>query len=372
MHDKVALVLRNFNIGGTETQLIKICQQLERFGKSITLFSVSQGSDRSLLSQIPKNIEYYSSPYSHRSPLTIHWLARCISEKQFTVVHSFTWVADFICALLKKWNPNIKLICSERGDRVFGMYYSNTRYLLDRLITFPQANFFCTNSYYSKRTLINLGYRPDRIKVIPNGIDLKKSDSYQPFDIRHHFNWPEDAVIIGCVSRLEWFKGVNTLVLGIAKLTAHYPVYCVILGDGEERSQLETLVQDLGIVDRIKFVGPIFPVEPWVKGFDIAVLLSNHSESCSNSILEYMSCAKPIIATSIGGNLELVLNHQTGILVPPNSPESFSESLREMISNWTQTQCMGTQGRIFAEKNYDIQNMAKQLLDLWDSKSFYS
>jgi glycosyltransferase involved in cell wall biosynthesis len=365
---RVGLVINSLSVGGAERQVVKLCTRIVSKEIAIRLFLLLRDEPSDLRSEVPSHVPVEMSPYGRRDPRMLYWLATRFNEQQLDVVHSFLWYADFVTAFSKavfRWPQ--RLVCSERGDRGRSLYHTRER-LLDRLVTFRHADAYCTNSKAGQETLQRAGVSSSsRIHVIPNGIDLARVNAAPRVDARSIFGWPRSADVVGLVSRLVWYKGVDTLIRALARLNRQRDVRCVIIGDGPARLGLERKVAELGIESQVSFLGARFPVESFVKGFDVAVLATRtDTEHCSNSILEYMACGCPVVATRVSGNGELVLDGETGYLVEPDDDTAMATRIAQLLTNRDIARQMGAQARARVESQFDITRVAAQFLNLWE------
>ena len=172
---------------------------------------------------------------------------------------------------------------------------------------------------------------PESISIIPNGVDLAK---FEDSDGNQYSQPREDGKrTIGVVANLRHVKGLDIFIRAAAQVAAqHENVRFVIAGEGELRSELWTLIGELGLQDRVELPGRIDDVPHFLRGIDIAVL-SSRSEGAPNVIMEYMAAGKPVVATDVGGVGEMVGNDQTGVLVSPESPMDLANALDRVLSN---------------------------------------
>jgi glycosyltransferase involved in cell wall biosynthesis len=151
--------------------------------------------------------------------------------------------------------------------------------------------------------------------------------------LRRGWQAPEDAVVIGCVSRLDPLKDHPTLLRAFASVRTRHPeAFLVLIGDGECRGSLETLARELGIDDALHFAGEVRTQRNLHRGLDISVLASV-SEGFPNTLVEAMAAGRPVVATAVGGCVDAVVNGETGLLVPPGDPAAFADALDRLIAS---------------------------------------
>jgi len=363
---RVALVTRSLMTGGAQRHIVKLCQTVDPTEVELSVFLLIRDEPTDLVHEVPAHVPVYISPYRRHHPLVLNWLAGQCRRAGIQVIHSFLWTADAFASLAGSRLPGIRLICSERGDRGDANFYTPVKNLYDRLITFRKADRACANSEFGRHLLKGLGCEENKIRVIHNGIELAKLDALPRLNIRKELGWPDTAIILGVVSRLIDYKGLDVIVRGMASLKDRYPVYCVVIGDGPLQAEMKLLCEHLNVEDRIIFAGRKSPAESWIKDFDIAALVPRaDTEHCSNSILEYMACGKPVVATSVAGNPELVDNGKTGWLVPKNDVETTVAAIQRLIEAPEQARLMGEHGRARIESRFDMVRVAENFTRLW-------
>jgi len=240
--------------------------------------------------------------------------------------------------------------------------------VLDRFVTFPVADAFCTNSMAGERALLKAGAAPRRIHVIPNGVEIDRIERSPDVDLRSILSLPTSAQIVGVVARLVRYKGLDSLLRAFARFLPQRDLYCVIIGDGPARVELERMTAELGLEGRVFFLGLRVPVESFVKDFDVAVLPTrSDTEHCSNSILEYMACRRPVVATRVSGNDELVLDGETGYLVKADDVEALARRISDLLDNRGVAQRMGERGRNRVESKFNMVSIAERFVNLWQA-----
>jgi len=181
----------------------------------------------------------------------------------------------------------------------------------------------------------------------------------------------EETVVIGSVGRMDNVKDQLTLVRAFLRLLELLPagrqsLRLVHIGDGALMPAAKALLHEAGVADLAWFPGGRDDVPCLLRGFDIFVLPSL-GEGISNTILEAMATALPVVATQVGGNPELVDPEVTGKLVPPADPEAMAAALRVYIESRDLRRRHGLAGRRRVETCFSIERMVHQYMDLYDS-----
>jgi glycosyltransferase involved in cell wall biosynthesis len=191
------------------------------------------------------------------------------------------------------------------------------------------------------------------IRLCHNGID---TGHFRPSMRARVPELADASLVIGSVSMLRAEKGLNTLLRAFAEARNERPgLRLVLVGEGAERPALEALSRELGITDQCWIPGETSTVASWLGSIDVFVLPSL-SEALSNSLMEAMSSGCAVIASRVGGNPELVLHGETGLLFEAGNAEDLAAQLRAMIRNDESRQSMAAAGarRIATEFSLEV------------------
>lgn len=166
--------------------------------------------------------------------------------------------------------------------------------------------------------------------------------------------------------RMVAHKDFATVIAAAAALDAEQPGRWrfVLLGDGPERPRLTALAGELVARDVVALVDPGLEVLPLVRKAHVGVLMSNealHTEGCSNAIMEYMACRLPVVCSSGGGNPELVLDGETGFLVPWGDHEALVRHLRELAADRQLARRLGDAGRARLTQSFTVARLIRSL-----------
>lgn len=360
----VALIIPSLMVGGAEQHVVKLARSIDPAEIRLTILLLRPDLPHPLRAGLPAGVKVEIASVHRRDPRLALWVGQKLRAGRIAVAHSFLWHADATAALARPFAPRTALVTSERGERS-QPYHGRRRRLFDRAITFPSSRAICPNSEFGRALLTALGAPPSRLEVIPNGADAAAALAARPAAIRASTGWPAAAHIVGSVSRLADGKGVEVLVRAIAEARESADVRALIVGDGPRRGALEALAAELGVGDRVVFSGEQTDPLPLVLACDSAVQLSRDSEHCSNAILEAMACAKPVVATRTGGNVELVVDGVTGMLVPPQDPAAVARALVALARDGDAARRLGEAGRARAAREFDLPAIARRHAALW-------
>ena len=221
-----------------------------------------------------------------------------------------------------------------------------------------------------ERQLLAGGVRPQRIRVIPSGVEAPAGlpGSAGRAAARARFGLGEEFVI-GVVAALERRKGHDVLLAALARLRdRHPPVRCLFCGDGSERESLERLAGDLGVAAAVHFLGEQPQVADLLAALDLFVMPSRH-EGLGVAILEAMAMGLPVVASAVGGIPESVAAGRTGFLVSPEDPGSLAQAIAELADDPDRASRMGAEGRARVREHFSMEKMAEQYERLYEEVS---
>ena len=210
------------------------------------------------------------------------------------------------------------------------------------------------------------GVKSNKIEIIYNGIDPDLFKNNNDYDFRKEFQFPEKTFLIGTVGSLRPVKGYNILLKALALvLKTNQNCFLAIIGDGNEKSKLIKLAEELGVQGNVIFTGRRNDVPNILKSFD-AYCCSSFTEGISNAILEAMAAAKPIIATNVGGNIEVIKDYECGILVQAHDAHDLSKSITYLLNNPSESIRMGNNAHIRVKKYFNQKEMIKKYEKIYD------
>ncbi|MDG2382741.1 MAG: glycosyltransferase [Pirellulaceae bacterium] len=181
---------------------------------------------------------------------------------------------------------------------------------------------------------------PQKIVVLDNGIDLAGLRQIPPMVMRE-----QASLRIGILANLRPVKDVATFLRAARHLLdTRRSLSFHVIGDGDQRPALEQLALDLGIDRQVVFHGHVSNPQHLIGQMSIGTLCSL-SEGLPHALLEFMAAGRPVVASRVGGNAEIIEDGRTGRLVPPQDPRALSDAWGDMIDHPTETFQMGVAAR---------------------------
>lgn len=178
-----------------------------------------------------------------------------------------------------------------------------------------------------------LGLDPGRVRVIPNGVDLRRFDLVVDREALRQELGLGPGPVIGLVGRHTASKDIPTFLRAAQRLASHpsRPTF-VLVGDGEQRGELEALVDTLGIREQVRFLGQRKDVPRVLQAFDVAVN-SSLCEGLSIAVLEAFAAGRPVVATTISSNQLVIRHEESGLLVPVKDPAAMASALSRYLED---------------------------------------
>ena len=188
-------------------------------------------------------------------------------------------------------------------------------------------------SYSAKRNLIDLGVSEEKIKVIINGSQpQRKFATEEKNDFKKSENIPQNMTIVGIFARLEKYKDHMTFIKA-ANVLKNENCFFIIVGTGSEENNLKKLVKELGVDNKIRFVGFVEDVAPWLNITDINVNCSIGTETSSLALSEGMSIGIPGIVSDYAGNKYMVKDGENGMIFPQRDCFSLAKKIECLMNN---------------------------------------
>lgn len=209
-----------------------------------------------------------------------------------------------------------------------------------------------------------------KTSVIPNGIPVNsfaESSEHTVNEVKEELNIPRDHKVIGIVARLAIEKDHSTLLKCFSIIIAQTAkIELVIVGDGPLINTLKEEADNLGISERTHFLGFRSDISRLISAFDVFAL-SSISEGMSLTLLEAMAAKKPIVATNVGGNPEVVLDEVSGLIVEAQNPKEMASSLMRVLQDSDFATNLGKQGFERVNNHFSVEEMTQKYLTAYEN-----
>ncbi len=326
--------------------------------------------ERSTLWDIVRRLHRRITPFSIRYVL---WfvrealrLRRLFKQWPVDVLHApDLGVEPFILGAKLARIPRLTgaLNCLPRAERFRG----GLTYRLLEMICLSNVDAIAAVSKNGKELWVkHARINPKKVRVIYNGVETAGFDraGEVAVEIRKEFGIPLDARVIGVSAGLVPVKGHEYLLDALPDVLRPVPdAWLMLAGEGSMRDDLVRRAAALGIRDRVKFLGHRNDVMRIIHAYDV-IALTSLSESMPFSLLEGMSCGKPVVASAVGGVPELVDDGVTGYLVPPGDSGAIANALILALRDREKTARMGRAALERVRCLFSVEKMVRETVEL--------
>lgn len=280
------------------------------------------------------------------------------------IVHAYFFWSILFGRILKR-EGIIKTLIENREDQGFGwgsheyFWLRMTRKIPDRIICVSDA----------VRDVVLERERPEkeRVIVIRNGVEAISEKAERVTETRKELGITEDHLVVGMVANFNRaVKGVSRFLDAVPRIVEAVPsARFLLLGRGKEENALREKAKVLGVEPFVLFAGFRSDIHRFYDIMDVSALTSL-SEGLSISLLESMLCGIPVVATCVGGNPEVVVDGETGYLVPPGDTSSFTAQTVKLLLDKNLRKQMGDNGRRRVEREFLLRDVASRYLQIYE------
>jgi len=351
------------NWGGTELHILNLSDQLQQRGYEVTIACrpgkwVESRAQQMGLATVPIRV-LKQQDWQDFGPLR-----RLIREKQIDVLHVH-WSTDVVV-------PGFAAVMEHVPVRILSRHMPYP--FKNRLGTYLYSQVLFTHlvtvSDSVRKTLLKCGVPENRVDVIHHGTDVGKfiQTTRSAQDVRKELGIPVDSVAVGIVGRIAPEKGHKILMEAASILGDRYPISYVIIGDGPDSDLIKNMAKSLKIEDRVFFAGFRDDVNNAILAMDIVTVPSTWNEPCSAVVQQAMALNKPVVGTLAGGTPEMIVEGETGLLVPPSDAPALAEALGKLAGDAFLRKRLGAAGRERVEALFSLQVMTDKIEELYQSE----
>ncbi len=361
----VAYVIDHLGVGGAQRQLVELAKALrtqQAWRPVVIALSVQKTTLVDELSQAGVTVHLIEQRRT-ADPACLWRLIRVLRRERPAIVHTWLFTADCY-GRIAAWLAGVtRTVCALRNT-IDDM--PPRQRLVNRWLTYGTSR-VTVNADAIREGLIREGGVPARkIVTIHNGLTVRDAPGAAA-NGRHRagLQMPPTARVVGMVARLSAQKDHRTFIEAAVTIAAARPdVYFLLIGDGALRQQIERLVDASGIGGRFRLLGERRDVwELWPQ-IDCCVL-STRYEGCSNVIMEAMAAGRPVVATDVGGNRELIVDGETGRLVPPGNAAALADAVLDILREPHRAATMGASGQARIRAGFTIEAAAAKTQALY-------
>lgn len=360
--------------GGPDKTILLSAQQHNPSRVKVVVAYVRDGHDREFQiadQAVAKGLTFYDIPeYGKLDLRVLAAIQKIVLDHDINVIHSHDYKSDLFAYLVRRWlwRRRIALVSTAHAWVILGargdLYRKLDLFLMKR---FDQL---IAVSHSTKTEMIEAGVPASSIQVIHNAIDSNAWSSGQvDNDLRGPLGLTGAFPVVGYVGRIMPEKDLETWLRAAAVLALEQAsARLVLVGDGRDgktQRQLEALAQSLGIGERVIFTGYRRELLPAYASFDI-FLLTSRREGLPNSLLEAMAMGVPVVTTDVAGAKELVVDGQTGFVLPQGDVAGIAQALITLSGDDRVRKQMGQAGRERVEREFSFAARMQRIEDLYE------
>jgi glycosyltransferase involved in cell wall biosynthesis len=361
---KVLHVTYDMRIGGTEMVIKNIIEGNTDPNITMSIFCIESplgpwGEDLQR-----KAIAIYSQSRKEGFDFSvIRSLRKIIKASNIDIVHchQYTpWVYGSFAAM----GTSAKIIFTEHG-RFYPDSSSWKRRIVNPFLV-QLTSEITAISEATKHALAKYEYISKKsIRVIYNGIKALSLSPSTSSEVRLSLNISDNHIVFGTIARLDPIKNHRMMIKAFKKVNLEFPdTKLLIVGDGEERANIESLIEQLSLEKDVILTGYIKNPSYHLECIDV-FLLSSFSEGTSMTLLEAMSLSKPCIVTDAGGNREIIKNTENGFVSENDNEFQFSQAMKCLLKSPHLIERLGKSGKRRFDENFGASTMIKNYTQLY-------
>ena len=371
MRESVLHLIDNFEQGGTERQAVQLIRLLTESGRYAVRVACFEGHgvlraevDRLNLGEIP---EYPLRGFGHpKFAAQLVRFARQLRRAGVSVVHAHGFYTNTFGVLGAALAGVPVRIASRRESE---WLRTPAQMALERQVTFRLAQAVIANADAIGRQLVAAGVPAAKVLTVHNGLDTARlAPKRSRAEALAHFGLPDGRRFVTIVANLHHdVKDHPTFLRAARRVRERVPdAAFVVAGEGRLEGEHRALAAELGIGADVFFTGRCESVGDLLSVSDVCVL-SSKAEGFSNSILEYMAAARPVVVTDVGGAREAVEEGRNGHVVAPRDDEAMAGRVASLLEDAARARRMGEEGRRIVEEKFSCEAQLARTEALYES-----
>lgn len=366
----VLQILPELKSGGVERGTVDLAKYLAKRGHRAVVVSAGGPLVADLAAA---GVAHYKLPVHRKSPFSI-WrsakeLARIIEHERIEVVHARSRVPAIV-AFLACRRTQVPFVTTCHG------FYS--RHLLSRPMGWGKRVIVASH-IIGRRMRDDFGVPHERIRLIPRGVNLEEFKPRRPADASvagdparlpaGQAGSASRETVIGLIGRITPIKGHPLFLKAMARVARVFPeVKIQIIGDAPKpqyKEELLSLARHLGLSQRVQFLGTRYDISQLLAGMTILVVPSVGEEAFGRVAIEAGACEVPVVATRVGGLVDVIENEKSGLLVPPDDPRLLADAVIRLLKDRELAAKLAANLRKKVEREFTLEQMFDKTLEVY-------
>ncbi len=329
---KVLFTLPNLKTAGSAREMLNIIERLDK--KTFEAWvGIQKGGGELFDEVIAKKLPIVVQPYLLEEGMPLlskirkaRAYAKDFKKMDFDIWQSFNWSSDFSEAFVARWS-GAKYVYVKKNMN-WGRKAWKTKTMLSSAVVARNKTMLTTffdNKKYKRK-----------VYHIHGGVDVEKFKPGFDMSVRKEHGVPDDAFMVCNVAQIVRSKDQATLIRAIAKVDNGYLLMAGATRDKEYKEELDSLIRQLGVQNRVRFIGATSDVNGLLNASNAFVLSTSlhggHEEGCPVAVLEAMASGTPCIVSDVAGSRDLIEHGKTGLIFQPERTEQLADCIKELIA----------------------------------------
>jgi len=350
---KVLFLITELDIGGAEKALYEIVRGIDRKRFCVEVASLyGKGTVAEWLKKEEIPVHHLNMKGKWDAGVLFR-LSSLLKNQNFDILYAFLFHAGLIgrfAALLAGTPAVISAVRVAEKRRP-------SHLILERLTRGLVTMYVAVSEDVRRFVIRECRLRPEKVVTIPNGVDFWKFEGQERKSARERLGLSPDSFVALFIGRLDEQKGPEYLIRAWAQALPNLAkAILLVAGEGPQREKLETLAHNLGISHSLRLVGFCDNVPLLFAASDIFILPSLW-EGMPNVVLEAMAAGVPVIATSVEGSRELLLDGKAGVLVPPRDADSLAKAIVGIYNQPEKVRVLVRRAKKRVRENFTVERM---------------
>ncbi len=374
---RVLHVITRLIVGGAQDDTLLTVRHLDRTHYSVTLASgPTTGPEGSLEDQMPRDIAFERIPGLVRDPhpvkdmIALQRLYALMRRGRYHIVHTHTTKAGLLGRIAARL-ARVPVVVHTPHGQAFHDYLnsvgSEALKWVERWLAHWTDRIVCVSEAERQDHLRFRIGPPEKFGVIHSCVDVERFRQARvawPERTRHSLGLPAHGPLVGCVARLVPVKGVHYLLEAVPAIRASVPQATVVfVGDGPSRAELERRAAVLGLNGAVAFLGVRRDVPEIVALCDVVVLPSLN-EGMGKAAAEALAAGRPVIGSRISGIQDVIVDGETGLLVPPADPAALARAIVRCLNDAALATSLGQRGQSEVDR-FGVRPMISKIENLY-------
>lgn len=373
---RVAYLPASLRPGGAERQMLALAERLPQDRFKIEFVAIAGAGEYDARAETSgarvRSLGRGANPHaslpvkSAKRVSKILRYAALARHARYDIVDAWLYPSDVLAAFARPITGTPVVIAGRRNidprDQ-FGWMEIGIGAAVRRLTDMVVAN----SAAVAAHAIAYQGIDPARIRIIRNGVDVGEPATAVQRDARRRELGVDDEILIGCVANYRDVKRLDRLIDAFAALAREgLPVRLELIGEGPMRPALEAQIRKAGLESRICLHGSVPSAESLYAAFDV-VVQSSEREGLPNALLEAGAAGRAIVATAAGGSSEIVVDGETGLLVPVDDAPALATAIRRVVTDIEIRERLGAAARAHVTTSFGMDRFVAEFAELYES-----